>query len=170
MALSIKARIDTHVLKNVAKKLEQISDPLTTSDARELGKSVVAEMKDLISKGISPLSGYGRFPAYKNPKEGYPKTVRGQYPSKRNTPVNLRLSGDFLNALTNQVQTIGKVGRVVIGYFDSRQAIKEKGHREGANTQPKRPTIPRGSEKFAQRIQVLILAFTSKVLDRIIKS
>lgn len=170
MALSIKARIDTKVLANVRQKLEQIKDPMRAKDAKALGAIVIAGMKDLISKGISPIAGMGRFPAYKNPRMGYPSTVRKEYPSKRNTPVNLYLSGDFIAALNAQVQTIGSAARTIVGYFDSKEAKKEKGHREGANTQPKRPTIPSGSETFAQRIQVEILKFTRETLDRIIKS
>ena len=166
--MAIKARIDTAALKNIAQKLEELKDhPLTQAEAKALGDSIVTEMKDLISKGISPIKGKGRFPAYKNPKTGYPSTVRKQHPDKRNTPVNLRLTGKMLADLKSLVIRRGKLNLPEIGYRSQKEILKEKGHREGANTQPQRPTIPIGNEVFAQRVQDIILRHIRSAIARI---
>jgi len=48
-------------------KLPKIPDKgfMGADDAKKLGDLVIAEMKDLISKGISPIRKFGRFPEYK---------------------------------------------------------------------------------------------------------
>lgn len=167
--MGITAKVNTKSLKNIISKLEQLPTPLTQTESKDLGNDIVDEMKGMIAKGISPIKGEGRFPAYKNPKTGYPSTVRSQYSSKRNTPVNLYLSGDFMDNLKPVIKKAGKVFKIEIGYHDPREAKKEKGHREGANTQPKRPTIPINGENFAQRIQDVILVAAKKAISRIIK-
>ena len=169
MAFTIKASLDKAAAKNIANKLEDLKRPMDSASARQLGKDVVAEMKALISKGISPLRGEGRFPSYKNPKDGYPASVRHKYPDKRTTPVNLYLTGKFLAALKSKVTTIKNSYAIEVGFFDSKEAIKEQGHREGANTQPKRPIIPNSGEQFAQRIQDIILKTVRDVVAKIIK-
>lgn len=129
-------------------RMESLRNPLTREEASKMGTRMVMVMKDLISKGISPIRGKGKFPRYKNPDK---------YPGdrKNHSPVNLKLSGDFLNNLLSKVVTLGpNKFAVEIGYRDDDQAIKERGHREGANGQPKRPTIPnpKGREQFAESI------------------
>ena len=162
------ARFDKRITENLAKKFGKIDESIfSKSDAERVGDSMVDEMKDMISKGISPILGWGRFPAYKNPKEGYPETVLEEYPDKRKTPVNLKLTGDFLRALQAKVVIAGKKARIIIGYWDPVEARKEEQHREGHNGQPKRPTIPLGGkgERFAKRIEEIYL----KVIQRNVK-
>lgn len=145
--MSLVGKIDTQALKDIARKIEGLKAPITREDAENVGKGVVAEMKNLISKGISTIEGSGRFPAYKNPK---------RYPAKRKpkTPVNLHLSGDFQDALSYSTQQVKSGYATKIFYRGAKENIKEQGHRDGANTQPKRPTIPTESgETFAVRIQ-----------------
>lgn len=161
MPLKFSAKFNESVTKAIAKKFTNVEENLLSrSDARTLGEGIVKEMRALISKGISPIKSFGRFPAYKSPKEGYPASVKKSYPSKRTTPVNLKLTGRMLADLGYSVTKKG----IEIGY-SSRDAIeKERGHREGANGQPERPTIPiaKFGEEFAQKIQDIYL----KVVQR----
>ncbi len=114
-----------------------------------MGNLVVSEMLSLIGSGKSPIAGKGKFPKYKNPKK---------YPGKKkpHSPVNLELTGQFLSSLDSRVFKKGKGWGVEIGYTNDLAAKKEQGHREGANGQPKRPTIPKGKQTFAKPIQSVI--------------
>ena len=103
-------------------------------------------------------------------KQGYPYSVQKKFPDKRARPVNLFLSGKFLSALVFDItQTAKRVG-IVVGYFDEDEAKKEKGHREGANGQPKRPTIPTGSQKFNQTIELDIMNLIKQAIQKALKS
>lgn len=154
--------IDHVAVAKLKKKLEQIQLPLDKDTATKIGKEVVTEMKDMISKGISPIQSVGRFEGYKNP-EKYP----GDRKPKR--PVNLRLTGDFLNNLKFQVISQAKDYFVRVGFFDRDSQLKEEGHRVGHNRQPKRPTIPEGNEQLAQRIQRIISGLLRERIRQIIK-
>lgn len=129
-------------------RLGQLGAGMTRTQASAVGKTVVAMMLDLILAGQSPIKGRGAFPKYKNPKK-YPGDL------KPHSPVNLFLSGKFLNSLKSQVYQRGKGYAVEIGYFTKLSAKKEQGHREGANGQPRRPTIPKldKRERFTDEIQ-----------------
>ena len=91
-------------------------------------------------------------------KRGYPySTEEYKKGEKKARPVNLWLTGKFLTSLTYGVGKAGGAMRIAIGFFDPKEAIKEKGHREGANGQAKRPIIPRPSERFNQTIRLDIM-------------
>lgn len=187
---------------------EDLKKRLTPAVLKRIGDRVIARMLQQISKGISPVAGFGRFPEYKsrtnarglrqqakalskaaksatgNVKKqirARQKTLRGLaaqaqrrgYPDslgpkvlaqtgKKARPVNLKLYGDFLENLEARVRD-----RIVeIGYFKQSEAIKELGHREGANGQAIRPTIPIGNEKFNAAIDAEILKAIDEVLNR----
>lgn len=187
---------------------EELKKRLTPAALKRIGDRVIARMLQQISKGISPVAGFGRFPEYKsrtnarglrqqakalskaaksatgNVKKqirARQKTLRGLasqaqrrgYPDslgpkvlaqtgKKARPVNLKLYGDFLENLEARVRD-----RIVeIGYFKQSEAIKELGHREGANGQAIRPTIPIGNEKFNAAIDAEILKAIDEVLNR----
>lgn len=137
----IKIRVDASDIKRLAEFVKKTS--LSKSQVQDIGEGTVSLMKSQISKGISTIAGGGRFPAYKNPAR-YPGKL------KRQRPVNLYLTGDMLAALTVKADS---PRAFTLGYFESSEAIKEHGHRDGANGQPRRPTIPEGSEEFNQTIQ-----------------
>lgn len=141
--------------KFVGDKVKKLERKLKRQNYDSVGDVIISDMKNLIRKGISPIRGGGRFPRYKreNDADGYPNTVRKRFPGKRKRPVNLKLSGAFLKALKSKTISTGRKLEIEIGYFDPKEAIKEDGHREGANTQPKRPTIPIKTEEFALSIQ-----------------
>ena len=98
-------------------------------------------------------------------KKGYPDSLSRkvkQETGKKARPVNLKLYGDFLEHLTAKVRS-----RIIeIGYFDQKSSLKELGHREGANGQAKRPTIPVGKEKFNAAIEAQMLRAIDEVLKR----
>lgn len=133
---------------------------LKKSTLDQVGKTIIAEMLQRIGSGISPITGK-RFPAYKNPKR-YP----GNRKPKR--PVNLFLTGDFLNNLKFRIKT-GKIPVITILFSKKSEQIKELGHREGAGGQPKRPIIPRGNESFTDGILVSMRRALSRLLDKDLK-
>jgi len=154
--MAIKFKSSVNGADAINQKLKALRAPLQQKDYKEIGRRIVKSMKSLISKGLSPIRGGGfskRFPKYKRQDDprGYPATVKSKYRTKKQRPVNLKLSGKFLDALSYKANSFG----VTIGYFKNSEAKKEEGHRKGANTQPKRPTIPDASnrELFTATIQ-----------------
>ena len=162
---SLKTIFSRAVTNQIAEKFSKIKDKLLPkSDAEKIGDQIVSEMKALITKGVSPIKGTGRFPAYKNPKN-YPGRIRKQYPQKKNTPVNLTLSGDFLKSLKSSVRKDG----ILIGLTTRLSKEKESDHRTGKNTQPKRPIIPlvANGEQFALKIQTVYINGIKKNIKKI---
>lgn len=211
MATSYYARLNTNKLKaDLARAIksigiDSIEEGLTAGDKIAIGDELISAMKDQIAKGISPIQGFGRFPAYKwvargnrvsskataikgnsirarstraqyralakeTKRQGYPYTVRKRFPSKRERPVNLYLSGSMMNNLTvrpaRQGGLTGGLRRRVLyyGYFDRLSALKEEGHRVGVNGQPPRPTIPVGNEQLNRTVyNRLIVAISRRI-------
>lgn len=203
-----KADLKKEIEAAAKKELDQ---KLTSSALRTIGFRVIEKMKQQISRGISPVEGFGRFPEYKSrtarrsAKEtrkqarnlqkaarstanraikksirARAKTLRGiaqgqskkGYPDslpeivkiatgKKARPVNLKLFGDFLDALDVKLED----KRILIGYFEESEAVKERGHREGANGQYVRPTIPLKGEQFNASVQAELL----KAIDQVLK-
>lgn len=155
---------------------------LTSSDKILIGRDAIIEMFDMISKGISPIREFGRFPGYKwatfknealkvaagqsdkknrrqsrreikrHANSKYPYSMKKKYPGKKDRPVNLYLSGNFLDSL----MTWTEGSRLFIGFKDKKSQDIEKGHRtggvKGVNDQPKRPIIPESGEEFSPSI------------------
>ena len=121
----------------------------------EIGETIVDAMKKDISQGRSPIEGEGAFPAYKKPDK---------YPGKRkpHRPVNLKLKGEMLSALQYRINQ-AKIA-VTILYRTRKAQLKELGHREGANRQPQRPTIPVDQESFTPTIRKKAQAVIDKAV------
>lgn len=168
---TIKARIDKRGIKSFVDRINGLTSTMRVEDAQRMGKEVVAEMKDLISKGISPIAGVGRFPPYKHAgvKGKYPDNQKRKFPSKRSRPVNLFLSGKQMRALRFRVTRNKQGAGIEVGYFDSDEAKKEQGHREGVNDQPQRPTIPTGEEGFAEKIRRIVFRHFQESVSRYVK-
>lgn len=217
-------KVGKQIKDDLLRYLAFIQESLDRELVEEIGIAVTVAMLQMIEKGISPIEGAGRFPAYKwasfsrdvkkansftrrqvreiraqarkaakggNKKRarslrenasalsGFAKMASGvassKYPfntkeykrgTKRPRPVNLLLTGSFLKALEYKLTgTAGKYG-LEIGFFDAKEALKEEGHREGANGQPKRPIIPVLREEFAQTIQNEIWKRIELAIDR----
>jgi hypothetical protein len=190
---TFKAKIDLVKLgrdlnRELARYKREGIDGLPNADKQYIGDEVIKIMKDQISKGLSPIDGNGRFPGYKAvdgfnraksaargkgrkasaavKKKGYPYSVMHKYPGKKVRPVNLLLSGRFLDAL----ECIASNSGVTIGFWRKPYSDYERGHREGANTQPERPIIPQGDETFTRNVyQRLLDTVRQRVIARLEK-
>lgn len=165
MPLNFTARYDKAAHERLVKKLKELEHPIDRKTANDLGKKIIKEMKNMISKGISPILGHGRFDAYRGSyrdrirKYGYIKNRDGKH-SKKLRPVNLKLSGKFLKNLKHRVVSEKTGFGVSIGFRDKTSYKKERGHREKANNQAFRPIIPQAkNEKWSARIQDIIIDF-----------
>jgi hypothetical protein len=167
MAFNAKFTFDTAAIRRMRKTIEGLGE-LDKDTAEEIGSAVVDEIRSLTGKGISPIDG-GRFPAYKavvEKRAGYPQSVRGKYPAKKNRPVNLRLSNDFMDRLKNWVTRAGKGYEAWVGWRDAESQKKEQGHREEANGQPMRPVIPQSGESLTPRIMLRVREIIENSLAR----
>ena len=155
----MKVSFEVGISAKLAKALNDATKPIDELTAKQLGLDVVKEIKDLVSRGVSPIDGNGKFPRYKNPSK---------YPGKQKprSPVNLKLSGDFLNALTHRI-TPESFGRGTEIFFSNNQDIKERGHRDGANGQPERPMLPteRGEEFIRQIRKIYEDLYRNRIVE-----
>lgn len=147
--MTIKAKFNNpKLVESVLEQVKLLGQKINKSTADDIGRTVTNHIQDLTSKGISTVREFKRrMPAYKNPP---------RYPGKRKPkrPVNLRLTGDFMNALTFKSRSSGTDGyKTEVFYNKESEDKKESGHREGVNGQPKRPTLPQGNERFAKLIE-----------------
>lgn len=137
-------------------KLKQAFNKLSAIELKRIGDDFVEIMKTDIADGISPIQKAGRFPRYKDP-EKYPKPLKNKFPNKRQRPVNLYLSGDFMRNLKAWLKSSVSSKTpfkysLFVGFLDKKSILKEQGHREGVNGQPKRPVIPEGDENFNRKL------------------
>ncbi len=96
--------------------------------------------------------------------------MQDEFPDKRPRPVNLKLSGDFLENLTFTLASKRGGGYGIrIGYYDELSKKKELGHAIGVNGQPKRPTIPESVEDFTSAIRQRILQEFKKLVEKATK-
>lgn len=150
-----RTKVDFRKLYSV---INEMPKKAALQNNRIIANLIREKILSLVAKGISPIEGNGRFPAYKGQSEKkrskYPYSVKDKFPNKRARPVNLFLSGKFLKALKAFPKSINIIS---IGFFSSYGKKLERGHREGANGQAKRPIIPQEGERFAKSINLLIL-------------
>lgn len=141
------------VIDGISKDLAKLG--LSKSEVDRVGRNLVVDMLSHVSRGVSPISGKP-FPKYKNQEK---------YPGYRKTKVDLYNTGEFYNALKYEVSKAGPESTVKVGFFDEKNALKEQGHRDGANDQPKRPIIPLESEKFTSKIIESMLNLVKRFLN-----
>ncbi len=139
MALKIRKK----ALDDTIRTLESLNNPVDKRTAESAAKAAVAEMKRLISKGKSPISGVN----FKKLSKKYADREKGG-----DTTPNLNLSGKFLQSLWGRSAKIGGAWVSRISYNTNLSKKKESGHREGVNGQPKRPTLPEEGEKFKRSV------------------
>jgi hypothetical protein len=143
------------------KKFKELERPIDRETSMEVGRAIVAEMKDKIAAGKSPIKGR-EFPPYKKPDK-YPGN------KKAHSPVNLYLTGQMLSRLRYQVEESKYGWSVFIGYTNDRAAAKEQGHREGKNKQPRRPTIPSKNERFDTTIRQIYEKLYRERIAKLVK-
>lgn len=154
--------------------LKNIVDP---DVARRVGKTVIKGIQDATSKGRSPVRGFGRYEAYVSQRRrklaadllgvkasaarggnfGYPDGVKG----KNRRPVNLRLTGEMMDALDYRKSSSGSVGKakIKVGILsdNTEELIKRvETHNEGNPLMniPQRKFIANGpGEQYSVSIQ-----------------
>jgi hypothetical protein len=143
---------------------DQILDGPTVD---EIGETIKDMSIKFMEAGVSPVDGK-KFEKYKD-TEKYPKNVRKHYPDKKNSPVNLKLSGNLYESL-NWI----KSGATTLTFG----LLKPKGkadiygevHNEGLNGVAERkflPTAPK--ETFNRTILLEIQRLIAERISKIIK-
>lgn len=106
-------------------------------------------------------------------KRHYPNSVMDKYPAKQKRPVNLRLSGDLLDAMKWKPVS----GGVKIGLIRASRKLKKifQAHNEGtleSKNVPRRPILPTGpGEKFTPSIDKQIRRlFTARIRQMLSKN
>lgn len=89
-------------------------------------------------------------------RKRYPDSVQEEFPNKKRRPVNLELSGKFLDNLDYWKVGLRERFEVAIGFRRAPYVDYERGHREQANGQGFRPIIPQDEETFVKQIKLII--------------
>ena len=164
-----KSKEIERIVKDAVKRKRDIAlSLLPNTQLQNLGDQFVDRMKKNIEAGQSPISGQpARFPGYKNPDK-YPKGLPKRF-NKKPRPVNLTLTGAFLKALISRVITRSNNKFLQITFNSEEQGIKEVGHRDGANGQPKRPIIPlAGREDFIAPLRRFLESTYKEILRAVL--
>jgi len=152
---------------------------LNFATAKLVGESVKGGVLGMISKGISPVQGRGKFEGYAsqrlNDKKKYPASVKKKYPGKQTRPVNLNLSGELLKAFGWWItKSAGNFSLTTwVGFKDPSKRTKDllETHNEGLHKDvPRRQILPDFSknEKFARKIHSEMVAIYRKRVESII--
>ena len=98
MGVKIKKRglrIDATLVADIKREFKSVA-------TRDYKAEMLAAIKDLISKGISPVKGYRRFAPY---SPSYKEAIdSGRFPGKSKRPVNMTLSGKMMDSLDIRVR------------------------------------------------------------------
>ena len=187
--MALKFTLGVRSIRKLQQNIRELErNAVDQKTATALGRVIVKGIRDLTERGDSPIKGpgvSGKLPAY---RRGYVEQIRRggrRFPGPRQPagfrrrrfrgksvrPVNLRLSGEFMRSLRFKVVNSGSGKGALIGFRTRESERKERGHREGANNQRKRPIIPeaRRGETFAQRITQKVLAILNKRINAITK-
>jgi len=127
--------VPRQIQKIIKQEVNGITLKARRTDLSNMGRAIIRAMKESISKGKSTIRGKGPFPIY---KDSYKKVIRrgtGDFKNKRVSPVNLKVSGDFIKALVFKLRRGTKFPTLRIGYFEKSELQKERGHRAGHNKQ-----------------------------------
>lgn len=168
------AKLDNRSTELIKRKIKALRAPLTRPVATKLGLQIIRQMKSSISKGKSTIKGRGAFPPYRGSyrkniqKRGFISVNRKKV-TKKLSPVNLKLTGDFLKALKFKIVTARIGSGITIGFFKPEEILKEEGHRKQKNKQAKRPVIPNQREQFSTTIQRIYLKVLNRQIRKIAK-
>lgn len=161
------AKVKKSPFRDLINKLT-FAKSMKPSEKAAIGKFVDKEVKDRISKGLSPVQSAGRYKAYAQQRSeavgNYPKGI------KPKRPVNLKLSGLMLRKLTWKRTKRG----VNYGLHGASQKVQEYFvvHNEGTRKDiPRRKIIPvSDGDKFTPKIRKGIRSLYNIVIKRIIKN
>ncbi len=151
----------------LSRKIKSLKAPIDRDTADKAGEAAVKAMLKMIRAGSSPIANGGKFPAYRGSyRDAIDRYGRVNGFSKSLRPVNLTLSGRFLDSLISTPEQGRSGWGFLIEFDDPDSADKEDGHRTGHNGQEKRPIIPLASEGFARPVST---KYTKIFRDRINK-
>lgn len=154
--MPVKIKTDLKVLEKLTTNVrENFRKEITSGDA---GYELIRTLQEIISKGISPVDGYGRFQRY---SDSYRDAIKAkQVPLKVDvSPVNLYQTGDMMGSL----ECVEEGGKAYIRFNDEKAAY----HQKGGGNLPQRKLLPIGSrEKFNKRIMDLIVRALKKATKR----
>lgn len=166
--MTLKAKFDSAALKQNAVELKKLQEIAFTSRlASDVGSTIVNQVKDEISKGISPVKGAGRFAGYKESYQEAIRSQRGQFSGKGTRPVNLKLSGDFINSLGFKSKGLKNKIEVSLNFYGEQD--KETWLRSNPNHAAPRKALPRGSESFNVSIQKTIKDVVNRFIINLLK-
>lgn len=154
------ADVNVKVKFDITKNIERFLDAATTE---AIGSAVVEKAKDMISTGMSPVRGEGRFPSYLPP---YPKNL------KSSKPVNLYLSGEMMDAFKYKKSSNNSL---TIGIMDGGSDVKARAQRHNSEYTRSdgqsilRKFIPQEGDEWAVSIMKLVKDIIEKRLSEVSK-
>jgi len=149
---NVRVKVDTSKLK---KNLEKVNPAISKSIAISAPQFILESIK----KGVSPVAGFNRFKKY---SQSYKNAIKkGYVKDKKQSPVNLTLSGKMLKSIKSRVTKTG----VTVWFTDS----KAEYHNEGTENIPRRPMVPSQSgEKFNRNIDLRLREVVGAVINKIL--
>ena len=172
--LSLIKKFKKEVIReSLQKEIRNMSQRIDMATANEIGDIAVSVIKDFISKGINPLNVGGKFPQYSRSYKDQiigkaafytddenrlrvfpPKSIASKFKDKRISPVNLKLSGKFLEEFESRPKKTATGISIILGFFKSYGKKLEKFHRDAINA---RPIIPINTEPLSAKVRKTIL-------------
>ena len=126
-------------LDKLFKKFAKVASKTAIKNA--LGEALITEVRDHVARGVSPVKGFGKFPAYS-------KAYAAKKGSKR---VNLELTEAMLNDIEFKRRRTG----IAFGIFGGLSEKKAETHNAGTqqnNGPPARPFIPIKRNTFKRTV------------------
>lgn len=141
---------------------------MTGANVEIIGQRLVTMTRDFMLKGISPVDGK-KFALYKD-TEKYPKNIRKNYPDKRNTPVNLKLTGDLHDSIGFKS---GGKNNLLFGIINPKGNVSDYAdvHNEGLRSDIARRTfLPTGrGETFNRTIMLELKRRLVSIIEKLLK-
>lgn len=167
-----KAKANFQILDNI----KNLFDPST---ARRVGTTVVKGIKESTARGRSPVKGHGRFEAYAVQRSdaagNYPVGARsrsGEPINKSRRPVNLRLEGTMMDAISWQKKGRDSVNIGLSGASDGDLLTIANAHNDGVPEKniPQRKFIAnKPGEQYSLTIQRAIRRVFELRLNNLIR-
>ena len=127
---------------------------------------VIVIIKDLITKGVSPVQGGGRFKRY---SQSYRDAIDGEgdigkAKSGKKSPVDMTLSGEMMDSLNS----VDKSGKVFIE-FDDPKAVFHNDAGAGKSKVIRRLLPNRDGESFSRNVQRRIYEIIREIVKDALK-
>lgn len=174
--ITIKSSLD-----DLIKEIQKTGSlAITKAVAKQAASALITAMKREVAQGKSTISGNGPFGAYRGSyrdqinKKGF-INVKGQQIPKRLRPVNLKLTGKFMQSLrmTKIIKTQRLGYNFAVGFTSQRSKDIHDGLRDGRHGRTDsvpRPIIPGTNETFKQPLIRLIDSIYARRLESVLNS